>query len=192
MLICTQAVRQTFGAGAAGVGAAFSVLAAARLACTIPAGLAGDRLGRRPLLVGGPLLVAAGESLHGGLWDNLHPPPPPPFPPLLLEQAALGTAGQRRPRKSTGPKGIFNRCFLCNSLSALQLLSLPLHISLVSFGVAGEMACAAARPPHLWALLAARAVHGAGAAVLAAGMELTVGDITVPATRARTLGIRQV
>lgn len=57
---------------------------------------------------------------------------------------------------------------------------------------AGEVACVVAVPPHLGPLLMARAVHGAGVAVQATGLELTLGDISTPPTRARTLGLRQV
>lgn len=56
----------------------------------------------------------------------------------------------------------------------------------------GEVACVVAVPPHLGPLLVARAVQGAGVAVQAAGLELTLGDISTPPTRARTLGLRQV
>ena len=51
---------QSFGAGATGVGLASSAFSMARLAINVPAGVAGDRFGRKPLLILGPLLMAAG------------------------------------------------------------------------------------------------------------------------------------
>ncbi len=54
---------------------------------------------------------------------------------------------------------------------------------------AAELACGLA--PTLWALLAARALLGAGAALEYAGQELALADVSVPATRARTLGVNQ-
>ena len=56
----TCARRRAFGAGATGVGFASSAFSFARLALNVPSGMAGDRFGRKPLLVLGPLLMAAG------------------------------------------------------------------------------------------------------------------------------------
>lgn len=42
------------------MGLASSAFSLARLALNIAAGVAGDRIGRRPLLVAGPLLMALG------------------------------------------------------------------------------------------------------------------------------------
>ncbi len=52
---------QGFGGGASGIGAAYSVFALARIACNVPAGMLGDRYGRRLLLIGGALIIAVGE-----------------------------------------------------------------------------------------------------------------------------------
>ena len=52
----------TLGAGAADVGAALSTFGLARLALNVPVGLAADSVGRKPLLVGGALLNAAGHA----------------------------------------------------------------------------------------------------------------------------------
>jgi multidrug resistance protein len=49
-----------FGAGAAAVGLTLSIFALARLLLNVPLGALSDRYGRRPLLVGGPLVTAAG------------------------------------------------------------------------------------------------------------------------------------
>ena len=51
---------QSFGVGAAAVGATLSVYAIARLLMNIPAGLLADRYGRRPLLISGPFITALG------------------------------------------------------------------------------------------------------------------------------------
>ena len=55
---------QSFGVGAAAVGATLTVYATARLLMNIPAGLLADRFGRRPLLVWGPAITAAGASAN--------------------------------------------------------------------------------------------------------------------------------
>ena len=49
--------------GAAAVGATLTVYATARLLMNIPAGLLADRFGRRPLLVWGPAITAAGAAI---------------------------------------------------------------------------------------------------------------------------------
>lgn len=46
--------------------------------------------------------------------------------------------------------------------------------------------------PNFPLLLSALALMGAGAAGEWAGLELALADISVPATRARTLGVNQV
>lgn len=56
---------QSFDVGATGVGMASSAFSLARLALNIPAGMAGDYIGRRPLLVAGPLIMAIGALSDG-------------------------------------------------------------------------------------------------------------------------------
>ncbi len=55
---------QSFGAGATGVGFASSAFSLARLALNVPSGMAGDRIGRKPLLILGPLLMAVGAPVQ--------------------------------------------------------------------------------------------------------------------------------
>ncbi len=50
----------TFNVGLAAIGATMSAFALARMVLNTPLGLASDRFGRKPLLVGGPLVVAMG------------------------------------------------------------------------------------------------------------------------------------
>ncbi len=69
-----------------------------------------------------------------------------------------------------------------------QLFGCAVHHGL-PLPAAAELACGLA--PTLWALLAARALLGAGAALEYAGLELALADVSVPATRARTLGVNQ-
>ena len=59
---CVPLLATTLGAGAADVGAALSTFGLARLALNVPVGLAADSIGRKPLLVGGALLNAAGHA----------------------------------------------------------------------------------------------------------------------------------
>ena len=59
---CVPLLATTLGAGAADVGAALSTFGLARLALNVPVGLAADSVGRKPLLVGGALLNAAGHA----------------------------------------------------------------------------------------------------------------------------------
>ena len=67
---------QSFGAGATGVGLASSAFSMARLALNVPAGMLGDRIGRKPLLVLGPLLMAAGAiEPSSSLRRSIHSPP---------------------------------------------------------------------------------------------------------------------
>ncbi len=63
-----------FGVSAAMVGASISVFGLARMLLNLPAGLLSDRLGRRLLLVGGPVITAAGSLLSafaGDIWQLL-------------------------------------------------------------------------------------------------------------------------
>ncbi len=56
------------------VGASISVFGLARILFNLPAGMLSDRLGRRLLLVGGPLITAAGSFLSaaaGDIWSLL-------------------------------------------------------------------------------------------------------------------------
>lgn len=56
---------RTFDASAATVGLTISVFGIARMILNIPVGLASDRIGRRFVLVGGPLVVAISSVLSG-------------------------------------------------------------------------------------------------------------------------------
>lgn len=59
---------QGFGVGAAAVGTTISVYAFARLVTNVPAGIMGDKHGRKPLLVWGPAITAIGEALCISSW----------------------------------------------------------------------------------------------------------------------------
>ena len=58
-----------FGVGAATIGLTLSVFALARMILNVPLGLLSDRYGRRLLLVGGPLVTAAGMVGSGFAQD---------------------------------------------------------------------------------------------------------------------------
>ena len=65
---------RSFGVNAASVGLTIAAFGLARMILNIPVGLASDRFGRRLVLVGGPLVVAAGSVLSataGDLWQLL-------------------------------------------------------------------------------------------------------------------------
>jgi len=65
---------RSFGVSAASVGLTIAAFGLARLFLNIPVGMASDRFGRRLVLVGGPLIVAAGSFLSataGDLWQLL-------------------------------------------------------------------------------------------------------------------------
>jgi multidrug resistance protein len=65
---------RSFGVSTASVGLTIAAFGLARLFLNIPVGLASDRFGRRLVLVGGPLVVAAGSFLSataGDLWQLL-------------------------------------------------------------------------------------------------------------------------
>lgn len=59
---CIPLLATALGASAADVGAALSTFGLARLALNVPVGLAADSIGRKPLLVGGALVNAAGHA----------------------------------------------------------------------------------------------------------------------------------
>lgn len=62
---------KTFGVSTAMVGATVTAFGLARLVTNVPAGIFADRRGRRWLLVGGPLITAAGmigSGLSGSIW----------------------------------------------------------------------------------------------------------------------------
>lgn len=59
---CIPLLATALGASAADVGAALSTFGLARLALNVPVGLAADSTGRKPLLVGGALVNAAGHA----------------------------------------------------------------------------------------------------------------------------------
>ena len=63
-----------FGVSTTMIGASISVFGLARILFNLPAGLLSDRLGRRLLLVGGPIITAVGSILSafaGGIWSLL-------------------------------------------------------------------------------------------------------------------------
>ena len=63
-----------FGVSATMVGLTLTVFALARLILNIPAGLIADRLGRRVLLIGGPILTSIGmfgSGFAGDIWSLL-------------------------------------------------------------------------------------------------------------------------
>ncbi len=63
-----------FGVSTTMIGASISVFGLARILFNLPAGLLSDRLGRRLLLVGGPIITAAGSFLSafaGDIWSLL-------------------------------------------------------------------------------------------------------------------------
>lgn len=60
---------RTFGVNVTMVGLLITVFGVARILVDIPAGRLTDRLGRRPVLIGGPLILVAG-SIGCGLADN--------------------------------------------------------------------------------------------------------------------------
>jgi len=60
---CVPLLSSHLGASAGDVGFALSTFGFARLALNVPVGVAADRLGRKPLLVGGALVNAAGHAL---------------------------------------------------------------------------------------------------------------------------------
>jgi multidrug resistance protein len=65
---------RSFGVSTASVGLTIAAFGLARLFLNIPVGLASDRFGRRLVLIGGPLVVAAGSFLSataGDLWQLL-------------------------------------------------------------------------------------------------------------------------
>ncbi|HXH22333.1 MAG TPA: MFS transporter [Dehalococcoidia bacterium] len=65
---------RSFGVSAATVGLTIAAFGLARLFLNIPVGLASDRFGRRLVLIGGPLVVAAGSFLSataGDIWQLL-------------------------------------------------------------------------------------------------------------------------
>jgi DHA1 family multidrug resistance protein-like MFS transporter len=65
---------KSFGVSAASVGLTIAAFGLARMVLNIPVGVASDRFGRRSVLVGGPLVVAAGSLLSataGDLWQLL-------------------------------------------------------------------------------------------------------------------------
>ncbi|MCH8949639.1 MAG: MFS transporter [Chloroflexi bacterium] len=63
-----------FGVSTTMIGASISVFGLARILFNLPAGLLSDRLGRRLLLVGGPIITAVGSFLSafaGDIWSLL-------------------------------------------------------------------------------------------------------------------------
>lgn len=60
---------QSMGASASAVGLALSAFGASRLALNVPVGMAADRYGRKPLLVGGALVNAIGMAGSGLAHD---------------------------------------------------------------------------------------------------------------------------
>ncbi|MCH8026068.1 MAG: MFS transporter [Chloroflexi bacterium] len=63
-----------FGVSTTMIGASISVFGLARILFNLPAGLLSDRLGRRLLLVGGPIITAVGSILSafaGDIWSLL-------------------------------------------------------------------------------------------------------------------------
>ena len=59
---CVPLLSSSLGASVGDVGLALSTFGFARLALNVPVGLASDRIGRKPLLVGGALVNAAGHA----------------------------------------------------------------------------------------------------------------------------------
>ncbi|MBM4441484.1 MAG: MFS transporter [Candidatus Rokubacteria bacterium] len=60
-----------FGVGTAAIGLTLSTFALARLLLNVPLGVVSDRLGRRPLLIGGPLVTAIG-MIGSGIAPDIY------------------------------------------------------------------------------------------------------------------------